>query len=56
MPHKPASAEARQYHLDKAYQALANLEGVITEAEQRELRMGAAPAIDETRFPAAKGR
>lgn len=54
--HKPANAEARQYQLDKTYQALTKLEGVVTEAELREQRMDAAPAIDATRFPAAKGR
>ncbi|WP_154814925.1 hypothetical protein [Actinophytocola xinjiangensis] len=56
MTHKPANAETRQYQLDKAYQALSTLEGVVTEAEVRERRMDAAPRIDASRFPAAEGR
>jgi hypothetical protein len=56
MPHKRADSKTRQSALDLMFQALTELEGVVTESETRDQRMSSASSArrqeTESRFPA----
>ena len=56
MAHVEADAQARQDALDRMFQAMTELEGVVTEADARDARMtgadGARQQDLKARFPA----
>lgn len=56
MAHVEADAKARQDTLDRMFQAMTELEGVVTEADARDQRMTGADSVRTqelgSRFPA----